>query len=191
MDELETRMRQTLLALEMTSNARTAAYDSSGGGSPDYVLVDDHGRGKLDPDDAPHLRYAKEWDRAEDEVARAAVLKAAQDTLDRIRRSHADPAAVETKDQRDRRIIKQGRGWPAGEVAIAIRCGITDVHKARAAAGLDLEFGEERVNGRAMTRAQRDAEIVSLRQRGMNPFQIAAKLGIPRTTVRDVLARPG
>lgn len=189
MEELETRMRNVLLQLELTSNGRTAAYDSSGGGTPDYVLVDDNGRGRLDPADAPHLRYAKQWDDAEDDEGRRQVLARARDELEHIRRSHADPQAVESKQDRDRRIITDGRGFPAHEVAISIRCGITDVHKARAGAGLDLEYGEARVNGRALTRAQRDAEIVVLRRRGMNPFQIASKLGIARSTVRDVLDR--
>lgn len=187
MDELETRMRDVLLQLALTSNGRTAAYDSSGGGTPDYVLVDDDGRGKLDPADAPHLRYAMEWDAAEDDSQRAEVLKRARDELDRIRRSHADPTAVESKEERDRRIVKEGRGFPAAEVAISIRCGITDVHKARAAAGVDLEFGEERVNGRAFSRGARNAEILRLAKLGMNPVQISARLGIPRSSVRYVL----
>jgi hypothetical protein len=187
LDELETRMREVLLRLAMTSNGRTAAYDSSGGGTPDYVLVDDQGRGKLDPADAPHLTFAARWDRAVDDDERAAILKEAQEELDAIRRSHADPKAVESKDERDRRIIKDGRGFPASEVAIAIRCGVTDVHRARAAAGVDLEFGEKRVNGRALGRGDRNAEILHLAKNGMNPFQIATRLGIPRSSVRYVL----
>jgi hypothetical protein len=184
-------MGEVLLQLALTSNGRTAAYDSSGGGEADYVLVDDNGRARLDPADAPHLLYAAAWDAAGDDEERRQVLEEAKDTLDRIRRSHADPTVAETKEERDRRIIKEGKGWPASEVAIHIRCGVTDVHKARAAAGLDVEFGEQKVNGRALTREQRNAEILHMTQKGMNPFQIAEALGIPRSSVRYVLARPG
>jgi hypothetical protein len=183
-------MRDVLLQLALTSNGRTVSYDSSGGGTPDYVLVDDNGRGKLDPDDAPHLRYAQEWDAAGDDGARAAVLKAAIDTLNHIRRSHADPNAVESKEDLHRRILKEGKGWPANEVAISLRCGVTVVHKARADAGMD-EFGERRTNGRELNREARNAEILRLTRKGMNPFQISEALGIPRSSVRYVLARPG
>jgi hypothetical protein len=183
-------MRDVLLQLALTSNGRTATYDSSGGGTPDYVLVDDHGRGKLDPADAPHLRYAREWDAAGDAQERARVLEAAQKTLEHIRHSHADRGADESREDRDRRIVKDGRGWSAADVAIAFRCGITDVYRARTAQGLDAERGEEIINGRALSRTQRNIEIRRLRAQGMNPFQIARKLGLPDQTVRDVLARP-
>lgn len=186
-DELETRMRDVLLQLALTSNGRTSAYDSSGGGTPDYVLVDDKGRGKLGAGDAPHLHYAAEWDAASDDETRAQVLDAAKDTLEHIRRSHADPKAAETKQERDARIVEKGRGWPAREVANHVRCGVTDVHKARAAAGLDIEYGEKRVNGRALTRDERNAEILRLHRLGMNPFQISTAMNIPRSSVRYVL----
>lgn len=191
MHELETRMQDVLLQLALTSNGRTSSYDSSGGGTPDHVLVDDNGRAKLGRGDAPHLHYADEWNAAVDDEERAAVLKAATDELDRIRRSRANPHVAESKEERDRRIIKHGKGWPARDVANAIRCGITDVHKARQAAGLDIEYGQQHVNGRALSRDERNGEILRLTKLGMNPFQIASALNIPRSSVRYVLARPG
>lgn len=191
MDELETRMREVLLQLALTSNGRTSAFDSSGGGTPDYVLVDDKGRGKLGRGDAPHLLYAAEWADAQDDPARAAVLEAAKAELDHIRRSHADRSAGESREDRDRRIIKEGDGWAARDVATTFRCGITDVHKARSAAGRDIEYGKPARNGRELSKQERTAEILRLHRQGLSQDQIASALNIVRSSVRYVLARPG
>lgn len=184
-------MRDVLLQLALCAAGRTAAYDSSGGGTPDYVLVDDNGRGKLGAGDAPHLHYAAEWDAATDDEQRAAVLDEAKKTLDGIRRSSADPTVIEPKDARDRRIVKEGAGWPAREVAISMRCGIKDVWQAREAAGVDVEFGEKKRNGRELSREELNAEILRLHRRGMSGREIADALNIARSSVRYVIARPG
>lgn len=187
MDELETRMREVLLALALTSNGRTATFDSSGGGTPDYVLVDDKGRGKLSRGDAPQLYYRAEWERALDRSAQEAVLDAAQRELDHIRHSQADRDADESKEDRDRRIVKDGRGLPAQEVAVSVRCGIKDVWNARRAAGVDTEFGLESRNGRQMNGAEREDEIKRLTNNGMSAAQVAQALGLSASTVRRAL----
>lgn len=191
MDELETRMRQVLLQLEMTSNGRTAAYDSSGGGEPDYVLVDDRGRARLSIGDAPQLLYVRAWNAARDDTERAQVLKEAGDELDRIRHSRADRTVEESKSDRDIRIVTEGEGWPASEVAIQMRCGIRDVHRARAGAGRDVEYGELRRNGRALTRDELNAQILTMHERKMSGREIATALGIAHNSVRYVVARAG
>lgn len=191
LDQLETRMREVLLQLELTSNGRTSTFDAGGGGTPDYSLVDDNGRGRLDEDDAPHLRHLADWKAAgDDEHARAAALDAAKATLDAIRRSHANPKTVESKEARDRRIVKDGQGWPAREVANSVRCGIKDVWRAREAAGRDAEFGELKRNGRELTRDERNAEILRMHRKGLSGHAIADALNIERSSVRYVLARP-
>jgi DNA-directed RNA polymerase specialized sigma24 family protein len=189
LDNLETRMRDVLLQLALTSNGRTVSYDSSGGGTPDYVLVDDRGRAKLAQGDAPHLSFAAAWDSARDDVERAAVLKAARDELAGILKSRADHEAVESKAERDQRIVKEGEGWPAREVATSFRCGIRDVWHARADAGRDVEYGELRRNGRALTADERAAEVRRMHSRGMSEQAIADALGIARGSVRFILAR--
>jgi hypothetical protein len=169
----------------------TDAAGSPGAGTPDYVLVDDKGRGKLGRGDAPHLHYRSEWDAAGDLAVRHEVLKAAQAELEHIRRSHADRGAGESRQDRDRRIVNEGDGWPAREVANSFRCGITDVHKARAAAGRDIEYGRRPRNGRELSRAELNAEILRLHRQGLSQDSIANALNIVRNSVRYVLARPG
>ncbi len=184
-------MRDVLLQLAMTSNGRTVSYDSSGGGTPDYVLVDDRGRAKLAHGDAPQLAYAAAWDRARDDVERAAVLKAAHDELQSILKSRGNPLVVESKEDRDRRIVQEGEGWPARDVANSFHCGIRDVWGAREAAGRDVEYGQLRRNGRALTRAELNAEVRRMAGRGMSEQAIADALNIVRGSVRYILARPG
>lgn len=184
---LEHEMRAVLLALALTSNGRTAAYDPHGGGEPDHTLVDDRGRGKLGPGDAPHLRYAQAWERAAGELAQRTVLREARDELDHIRRSHADRDAGETLTQLKARIIASGEGFQARDVANALRVGIAIVHKARTEKGRDAQWGMPLVEGRKMTRGERDAEILRRSGQGANPHQISVAMSIPRSTVRDVL----
>jgi hypothetical protein len=192
LDELETSMRDVLVRLALTSNGRTVSYDSSGGGEPDYVLVDDRGRGKLDRGDAPHLYYAALWHGAgADAGRRAEVLELAKDELDSILKSRANRhLAGESKSDRDRRIVEEGEGFPARDVANAIRCGIKDVWRAREAACRDVEWGQRRRDGNSLTRLELKSEIWRMHAMKMNDRQIAAALNIARGSVRFVLARP-
>jgi ATP/maltotriose-dependent transcriptional regulator MalT len=182
-------MRDVLLALALTSNARISAYDANGGGTPDYTLVDDRGRAKLARGDAPHLLYADLWDLAGDVGERQRVLEEAVAMLEHIRRSSADRTKVESKADRDERIIKEGKGFSARDVANAFRCGVTDIWRAREAAGRDIEFGEPPQNGKELPLEQRNAEILRLYRRHLSTREIAVRLNIARSSVRYVLAR--
>jgi hypothetical protein len=127
-------MREVLLQLALTSNGRTASYDSSGGGQADHTP-------SLGFGDAPALHFARLWDEADDDDARARVLEQAQEALQHVRKSSGDPTRVESKAQRDARIIEQGQGIEARDVAVWARCGVTDVRKAREAASRDPDYG--------------------------------------------------
>lgn len=190
--DLEIRMREILLALALTSSARISPYDNASGvGTPDYTLVDDRGRAKLGRGDAPHLTFVRAWDAAgEDRHEREQVLKHATLELEHIRKSHANPTTIETKDARDRRIVKDGVGFPARDVAIAMRCGVTDVRKARQAAGRD-DLGEPLPNGggRELTLDERRVEVLRLTDQGLSGRAVAARLNIGHQAVRYVLAR--
>ena len=189
--ELEARMRAALLALAMTSNGRTTSYNPGGGGERDYALVDDRGRGRLGAGDAPQLEYAARWDRAVDDVARLALVEEAEHELEQIVKSRAPApkASWETAEQLAARIVAEGAGWPAKEAAIAFRTGVTDVWRARKAAGRDVEYGQPLVNGRALSREQLRVEILRLADQGMSTRVIADALGVARGSIRYVLAR--
>lgn len=180
-------MRRVLLDLEMTANGRVSSLDSSGVGDADWSLVDDRGRGKLGIDDAPHLAFAALWKRAATDVEREAVIAAATETLQRIRISRGDPSLEESKADRDKRIVAEGAGLPARDVAVWARCGVRDVYRARQAAGRDTQHGLPVRNGHELDVGERKAEIEALTRQGMNPRQVAHALNLSPSTVRRSL----
>jgi len=135
-------MRVLLTQLELISNGSIARMDgNSGGGSArhyaDVIPV-------LGRHDAPHLYWRERWARATDDTEREQILAAAEHELRQTRHSSADRTLAETREQRDRRIVAEGEGWSARDVATHFRCGIRDVWAARRAAGRDEENGKGR-----------------------------------------------
>jgi ATP/maltotriose-dependent transcriptional regulator MalT len=178
LEEVERRMREVLLALAMTSNGRTASFNSSGGSEPDYTPT--LGRG-----DAPHLFFAAAWDAAEgDDARRRRLLQDAQETLKHLLRSSGDPGRVESKADRDARIVEHGEGVAARDVATRFRCGIRDVWNARHEAGRDIELGRRPRNGRELPADARRAEVHRLAADGVSARQIAVSLQLSESTVR-------
>lgn len=82
-------MRQVLLALEVTSNGRTASWNSSGGGGNSQPIP------ALALHDTPHLYWQERWNVTLD-FDRPDVLAGARKELDEVRRSRADRSEQET-----------------------------------------------------------------------------------------------
>lgn len=184
MDELEIRMREVLLQLALTSNGRTSSFNSSGGSEPDYTPT-------LGAGDAPHLYFAAAWDAAQSESRRAALFDEAKATLRHLVHSSGVSTRVESKADRDARIVDLGEGLPAREVAYRFHCGIRDVWNARAEAGRETEFGRKPRNGRELSPGARQAEVQRLAREGMSARQIGVALDLSYSTVRrDLGAKP-
>lgn len=176
MDEVELRFREVLLQLALLSNGRTASWEPSGGGGDSTPM--------LGPEDAPHEYFAKRWDRATSYFEREKILRAAEERLKHERRSRGDRGRVESKADRDARIIEYGEGLPAREVANWARCGIKDVWNAREEAGRDTDRGRKPRNGRALENGERRAEIQRLAEDEQMPArQIANALELSYSTV--------
>lgn len=188
--DLDARMRDVLLQLALISQGRTASYNSSGGAEVDYTPIAFTAAGDVVPlsrDQAPHEYYARAYDRAETEEARERVYKAAAQLLDDLRRSSGDPGRVETKQQLFARIVNDGAGWHAQDVANRMRCGVTLVRKAREEAGRETETGRPLRNGRELTHDERHAEIERLLADGLSARQVARALRLSYSTVlRDI-----
>lgn len=189
-------MREVLIALALVSNARTAVWDGGGSGCThgdvgerDYALVDDRGRGRLAPDDAPDLRYRGLWLAAVTDLQRAGVLRLARAELKAITRSRGDRTREESKADRDRRIVAEGAGLPAGDVAVWARCGVRDVHRAREAAGRDAQFGWPLQDVRELAPVERVAEVERLHGSGLSARQIERATGLSYSTVLRDLGR--
>jgi hypothetical protein len=136
--------------------------------------------------DAPHLHYLDLWNMATDDEERWGVCAAAADELDHILKSRGDATKEESAKSRDARIIREGEGFKAQEVAVRFRCGVTTIHTARRNAGRDLEWG---TLPRDVDSQQRRAEIERLMSRGSSVRQAAFSLGISYNTARRALGR--
>jgi len=181
---LEYRMRKVLLQLELTSNGRTASYDSSGNGNPEPDPIPKLGKG-----DAPHLTLQDRWNQAATDAERMSVLEAAEALLKAIRVSRGDRSRTESEAELRERIVERGEGLPAVDVAVWARTSVKIVHKAREAAGRDRDRGFRPRNGRALAEKERSAEVQRLADDGMSERQIGKALKLHRNTVRRALGR--
>jgi hypothetical protein len=182
MEEIEGRMREVLVQLELVSNGRTASFDVAGSSDPDWTPA-------LGAGDAPHLHYAAWWNSARDDGERQQCLDAARRELLELRHSRGDRRAEESKVERDARIVEKFEGIEAHEVAIRVRCGLRDVWAARDAAGRDRDFGRKPREGPRLDTTDRRAEVERLDREGMSAAQIAFTLGVHYDTVRRDVGR--
>jgi hypothetical protein len=135
----------------------------------------------------PHERFAARYNDCSTDSERDRVIAAAEKELRNLRRSRP-PAKTETKKERDGRIVIEGEGFSALEVAMKFRCGVRDVWSARHAAARDKDYGRPLgvTVGSVIERRQRVAEM---KARGMTERQIALALGVSRPTVSKDLRR--
>lgn len=105
---------------------------------------------------------------------RAEVVAATRRTMVR--------STTESATELAERIVGDGAGWPADDVATAMRCNVSFVTRARLAAGRDPETG-------LLPRDADPYELASeLRAQGRSYRTIAALTGIPRSTLHDRLS---
>lgn len=203
MSDVDVTMRAVLTQLELTSNGRTASFDSSGGGDSEPAAP------ALGLHDAPHLEYARRYASCLVDEDRWKVVRAAERELAGVRRRPTPPpgGSWETLEQRNARIVKEGAGHPARAVAVSMKCGERDVERARIAAGRDPEFGrpmrtvkpaiqrgrdEHRAAGRFAPdpeKPERADDARRMADKGMTARQIAFSLGVSYDTVRRYLGR--
>ncbi len=119
------------------------------------------------------------------------MLQEAEATLAAIRRRTAPPSARawENAEQLDARIVAQGAGWPARDVAIWAKCSLRTVHRARAAAGRDTEWGHPLKPTQTLDVQQRRTEVQRRADNGQPATQIALGLNLSVSTVRRYLGR--
>ena len=182
----DTTMRQLLAELELTSHGTTPRVDAPGSGGyyQHVVLAGDHPL-----EDPPHVVFRRLYEAAATDQDREAVIAAARKALKEARVSAGDPSREETKADRDRRIVEKGEGWLDTEVARWARCGVRDVHNARAAAGRDLTWGKPIRNGKDLGAEQLRGEVSRLDDTGMPARQIAMALKVSYSTVLRALGR--
>jgi len=128
----------------------------------------------------PEEALGQELLRAETVGQVEAIGVRAHATLIAATRRRLVASTVETADELAARIVEDGEGWDADEVATAMRCTPTFVRRARLGHGRDPEDGRQ-PSGDPM------AVACELRRRGRSLRAIAALTGVPRSTLHDRL----
>lgn len=107
------------------------------------------------------------------------VLDEASAELERTLRRPLAVESIETAEDLAERIVLDGAGWTADDVALATHCLPRFVRAARLAFGRDPESGLTPPDGEPMEVARR------LRDEGRSYRTIARLTGIPRSTLFD------
>jgi hypothetical protein len=171
------QVRLTLARLSLVSHAPASRMDAMPRthGTPEHRPPP----GEANP---PHERLGHELVSASTVEEVLAVGRKAHDELVAATRRRFVPSTVETADELAERVIDDGEGWAAGDVATAMRCTPTFVRRARLAALRDPEDGRP-IDPEDPWEAARE-----LRRRGRSLRAIAALTGVPRSTLHDKLA---
>lgn len=75
------------------------------------------------------------------------------------------------------------QGWPAWQVAFEMGVTVRTVHRLLRGARQGLPAGKQPTGPCATVRERQD-RVAALRAAGLNTYQIAAEVGIPRRSVR-------
>lgn len=146
--EIDAAMREVLAQLSTCSHVPAAGYGPSGGSGTDEPLG-----GGRPPGDLGEAVFARAYGRpfheptprhpgAKDDDARLRILGEATDELEAIRgngASRVERPAGETDDERAKRIVRDGRGWPIREAAVHFRVGESEVRKARLLGRIEVD----------------------------------------------------
>jgi hypothetical protein len=166
--------RQVLAELELCSVTRAHAH---------APLVSGAHAGSRPPTGG--ASPAEHW-RARFESAHPGELamleRLARDELESIRRRRFPTTAVRNGDDLRERIVSEGEGSPARDVAIALRTSEGIVRRTRLTDGRDAERGRE-------LELRRHAAPDELVAAGMSVRAAAAATGVPRSTLAGRLAR--
>lgn len=125
------------------------------------------------------------WNRYKQAADPETVIEEAERALDLALRSKALAHSPETLEQENARILEEGEGFKAEEVAYTFHCTVSRVRKVRTAADRDPEWGRPVVID-GLTMPER---IIQLHTQNCSQRQIATKLGVPQSTVHRHIKR--
>jgi len=169
-------VRSLLAQLELISHGSTASWNPAGGHSEPAALPFGESR-------PPHLTLRDKYLEQDDDAGRTRVVDLMHKEL-REARGHVDRSQVvgETREQEDARILKEGAGFEADEVARRFNCTPTRVRRLRQAESLDT-LGRK-TDDLEIDNVDREQKAWHMKHvLGMSEARIAFALGEHRTTV--------
>lgn len=180
---LEREIRQVLIDLELISHGSISAYNSSGGGHGENEHAIPPGENR-----PPHLYWRECFSDTNDETHRRTLLKAAQAELSTLRRRPkptTEAQIMSDKEIMEERILREGSGWTASEVARTFRCSIGFVRKTRLHNARDTETGAALLD---LTMSDRQVMVLRLASvEKLSQKQIAERMGISQQRVCQLL----
>lgn len=181
------RMRQILAKLEVTSNGPIGSYQPVG--SKGAFQSREPTSGDSSP---PHIRWAHAFNQCETDRERDRVIRDATAELETLTCRPVSVVEGETVEERDRRVLKEGKEFTAREVANTFRINVKDVWRIRQQAGLDKDLGAVRIVKDKTKSEAREAKRIrakELRARypGMTVRQIGLHVGVDYKTARSYL----
>lgn len=175
------QIRQVLAELELISHGTTANWAPTGHASEGAAMPP----GESQP---PHLYWRGQWLRAVDEEDERRVLAGARRELASLRKRSEVKVKMETEEELEARIVREGRGEPVTTVAMAMRCTSTFVRKARLKAGMSVTTGKA-PKGIAIGTVDQREHAEHMAENGATERQIEFVTKLPKTTVRRILGR--
>jgi DNA invertase Pin-like site-specific DNA recombinase len=180
---LEQEMRQVLMDLEMTSCGITGSYGAGNGGGAFASAAPKSG-----DESPPHVRLREQWNATRSNPERQRLLARARDELDQIRHSRAGQGE-EDETARTARLLKDGEGFTAAEVALSFRMTVAAVERTRWRHGRDKRLGKvepmQPMPDATPTERRERAQLLR-DEHGMSTRQIAILLDVDQSTiVRD------
>lgn len=181
-------MTEVLLAMEMLAGGSITNYSPTGAGGVADSTPPAGVRFDGSSDLPMHAYWRARYERAVGNYQREQVYNAARAELEAFRKRPKITVIMETEEELEARIVKEGQGWTVEQVAIHCRCTTTFARKARLKAGVSVTTGnapKEVVLG-AFDQREHAREMA---ENGATERQIEFVTKLPKTTVRRILGR--
>lgn len=183
-DEIDREFGDVLAKMTVLLYGPAQAFDKSGGRSSEHP-----GGRRPTGDNYPlHEEFREKYAQAVTRAERALVLADAIEARQRVLKGPQE-RPEETPEQREQRMIDDYAGWPAKDVALAMRTSASEVRHARARRALDPDTGEDPLEVPTLSAAERQEKARRMKDQGMSAKRIALVLGVHYDTVRRDLGR--
>jgi hypothetical protein len=167
--------RQILGEMELLMHGKTASLNSSGRGGERNPVP----QGEASPPVDYWLGRFRT--AALEEVA--GLVQAARHELERIKRRDTTVVVQEeTREEWEARLLRDGEGFEARDVAVKFNCAVQDVTRLRRRAGLDPNLGEAFRPVDAPLEEKKE-RVLEMRRAGVSTRQIAQAVGVHQTQV--------
>lgn len=183
-DEIDREFKAVCAKMTLLLYGPTQVFDKSGGRSSEHP-----GGRRPTGDSYPlHEEFSEKYAQASTKAERAQVLAEAIEARQKVLKGPQE-RPEETPEQREQRMIDDYAGWPAKDVALAMRTSASEVRHARAKRALDPDTGQDREEVPSMSAAERAEKARRMKDQGMSAKRIALVLGVHYDTVRRDLGK--